>query len=256
MGVEHYSGEHGQCTWVGLEFTAEEIEEIRSAIRERALDLAHSETTARRLQGLAQTGADVTWLTEFLEASMSPAEVQPWQIGEALAEVLLVDAGVVLPWNSSRDERVPRASLPGADLVGIFATDGGAVHTFGEVKSSSDEDSPPQVLYGKSGMIHQLERLATDQPTQWKLIKWLAARVREDDPLAPLLDAALERFITSNGTNFRLVGYLIRDGAPLETDLRSRGRALGGVILAGTVADLHACYLPLEMDAWIGLAAA
>ena len=72
-----------------------------------------------------------------------------WTVGEALAECILADdetREICWPWNFVRDRRTPRASLPGADLVG-FCKEGGSVFLlFGEVKASSDKSTPPNVM--------------------------------------------------------------------------------------------------------------
>jgi hypothetical protein len=56
---------------------------------------------------------------------------------------------------------VPKASLPGADLVGLIALGADdAVLAIGEVKTFEDVDTHPGVMSGRSGMAHQLERPA------------------------------------------------------------------------------------------------
>ena len=42
------------------------------------------------------------------------------------------------PWNTVRNRRTPRASLPGADLVGFYRENDTVLLLFGEVKTSSD----------------------------------------------------------------------------------------------------------------------
>lgn len=150
-------------------------------VTERALDLAYEHDVAGRLRDLASTGASAEWLTGFLEDAVSH-EVVPWQVGEAIAEVILEkDHSVTFPWNTRRDERNPRASLQGADLVGISNEPLGNRLVFGEVKSSSDVTSPPGVVSGKSGMDRQLERLIDDAKLHFALIKWLVARTEGEE---------------------------------------------------------------------------
>lgn len=72
------------------------------------------------LRGLASTGM----ATEFVEKMLkSLPQSEDWKIGEAFAECALqYDSGreIHWPWNNIRDQRTPRASLPGADLVGFY----------------------------------------------------------------------------------------------------------------------------------------
>ena len=224
-------------------------------ITERALDLTFEGDIAGRLRDLASTGASAEWLTDFLEDAVSH-EVVPWQVGEAFAEAVLESShGVLFPWNNRRDERNPRASLQGADLVGISEEHQGCRLVFGEVKSSSDVQSPPGVLYGKSGMVQQLERLIDNEKLRFALIKWLAARVA-DGATGASFDEALAAFVRSSGSSVRLVGVLVRDTPARESDLSARGRTLGERVAAPGSAELHAMYMPRPMAQWVEWVAA
>ena len=219
-------------------------------ITERALDLTFEDNVAGRLQSFASTGASAEWLTSFLEDAVSH-EVLPWQVGEAIAEAVLEGShGVVFPWNNRRDLRNPRASLPGADLVGISDEPSGCRLVFGEVKSSSDTSSPPSVLTGKSGMDQQLERLIDDMKLRLALIKWLSARVDNEENGA-IFDEALAAFVRTSGSSVRLVGVLVRDTSARESDVSARGRALGKEVPVPGSVELHAMYMPRPMARWI-----
>lgn len=224
-------------------------------ITERALDVTFEDEVAGRLEDLASTGASAEWLTGFLGEAMS-GDLLPWQVGEAIAETVLENShGVVFPWNTRRDERNPRASFPGADLVGISDEAEGCRLVFGEVKSSSDMSSPPGVLTGKSGMVQQLERLIDDEKLHFALIKWLAARVIDGETGA-LFDQALTAFIVTRGSSVRLVGVLVRDTPARESDVSTRGRELGEKVVAPGSVELHALYMPRPMAEWVEWVAA
>lgn len=255
MPTTVFAGSQASSTWTGRTWTEDEIVDMSSDITERALDLTFESGVAERLQDLASTGASAEWLTRFLEDAVSH-EVLPWQVGEAIAEAILEkDHDVILPWNTRRDERNPRASLPGADLIGISVEPEGCRFVFGEVKSSSDKSSPPAVLTGKSGMIQQLERLIDDEKLRFALIKWLLARVR-DKKTAASFDEALSAFVATSGASVRLVGMLVRDTSPSEDDVSIRGRTLGERVSAPGSAELHAVYMPRPMAEWIEWVAA
>ena len=100
------------------------------------------------MRGLATTGMNTEFVERLLNAVPGPKN---WEIGEALAECMLA-AGprceIRWPWHSVRDCRTPRASLPGADLVGFCRKGEVVLLLFGEVKTSQDESSPPRVMYG------------------------------------------------------------------------------------------------------------
>jgi len=133
---------------------------LSGPVRERLRDTSPTEVFESDLRVLATTDMASDALSQWLAATVDPS---PWEVGEALAECLLADvSGILWPWNSERDKRTPRASLPGADLVGFVRTAGTVYLVLGEVKTSSDRDAPPNVLSGRSGMIHQLDQLAQD----------------------------------------------------------------------------------------------
>lgn len=250
-----YEGAHLVCSWSGHVVNADELSELADAISERALDLAYSKAVEDHLQSLAQTAFAAEWIDEFIK-SATPTNVLDWQVGEAFAEAILErDHGVTFPWNTRRDERVPKASLPGADLVGLVTTAEGSLLVFGEVKSSSDESAPPGVVVGKSGIVQQLDRILDDRSLQLTLIKWLIARI----PVGTLGDAfneALSRFVNSDGAAVKLIGALIRDTTPNEDDVSHRGRSLGKKAGAPGTVELLVWYLPLEMTAWTEMVAA
>ena len=162
---------------------------------------------------------------------------------EALAAVLEAHHDVVLPWNSERDKRNPFASLPGADIVG-FQRDGDShCLALGEVKCSSEAKWPPQVMSGRSGMIHQLDTLASNLSTICQLLKWLLPRVKNTAHEAAF-DAACTRYFNSGNRDLALFGILVRDREAREEDLQARGRALAGRLRTPTRCCLIALYLP------------
>ena len=116
---------------------------------------------AAELRSMATTGMT----TEFVEnLFLAVPEEKSWAVGEALAECVLADdetREVCWPWNLVRDRRTPRASLPGADLVGFCKEGDDVLLLFGEVKTSSDARTPPNVMSGRGGMAWQLKDEAT-----------------------------------------------------------------------------------------------
>src|SRR5690606_29430437 len=128
------------------------------------------------------------------------------------------------PWNTVRDRRTPRASLPGTDLVGFYRQGETVLLLFGEVKTSSEQSAPPNVMYGGSGMTWQLEESAKRLDIQRSLLQWLHARCLVE-PYRDLYEKAVSRYLCSEGKELLIVGVLIRDTQPNEADLQSRGKA-------------------------------
>lgn len=239
-----YSGSGGVVTWSGHDVCDESVFGIflQGPVAERLEDKDGSEALSEHLRGLSLTGMGMDALQSVLDAELP--ETRDWAAGEALAEALLQDQhDVVLPWNNERDKRNPFASLPGADVVGFQRQGSSYRLALGEVKCSSEEKWPPQVMSGRSGMIHQLETLASHLGTLCQLLKWLLPRVKNTE-YQPAFDAACRRYFESGNRDLALFGVLIRDQSANEMDLKNRGKALAKCVHAPTDCHLIALYLP------------
>lgn len=249
-----YAGSHGSAGWRGA--TVADRDGFRSyvanRVRVRVDDDDATDPFADELRGMATTGM----ATEFVEQLLKAVpEEKSWAIGEALAECMLADDSsreVCWPWNSVRDRRTPRASLPGADLVGFCKEDETVLLLFGEVKTSSDRRTPPGVMYGSGGMAWQLEEEATRLDIQCTLLKWLRARCVAPEHVE-LYQAAVRRYVQSTGKEILLVGVLLRDTTANELDVITRAKTLAGKLHAPTRIELVAWYLPVPIDDWPGL---
>lgn len=200
------------------------------------------------LRGLARTGMATQHIERLLRAAPRPLD---WEIGEALAEVAIAsDLGwsVRWPWRMRSDRRSPRASLPGADLIG-FVLDGEEVRLLiGEIKTSSDIDTPPRVLRGSTGMVEQLELNAKSLGVHLALLDWLRVRCIGDD--RTLFEGAVSRYLDSAGHELALVGALLRDTPSSERDLARHGKQLAQEIDIPTRVRLVAWYLPVSIAEW------
>ena len=247
-----YAGDDGQVSWRGKTLTDENESKdfLRGPVRERLLDEKGLAELTAELRQLATTGMASEALEQFLSIAW---DGEPWQVGESLAECLLESQlGVQWPWNMERDKRTPKASLQGADLVGFLIEDKQVHLVLGEVKTSGDVASPPNVMTGRTGMITQLEQLASDKKLRWTLIKWLQP-LFIDSSSRRLFKKAMKRFLESQGSAIILIGCLMRDTQPSESDLRARGRALARTVITPMRADLYAWYVPHAIDSWTTL---
>lgn len=235
--------------WHGLEIEDATSfgEYLASTVRRRVTD--SDSGFEPDLRALASTQMETDRLEQFLSAV--PA-VEPWEIGEALAECVLeteIDAQICWPWNAVADRRTPRASLPGADLVGFLIEGDDVWFVFGEVKTSQDKRTPPNVMNGTGGMSWQLEQEAIDQSIQRTLLAWLHSRCKTEPFLSHFRKAA-QRFVQSECKDVRLCGVLLRDTQHNELDLKSRGTHLGTQVQAPAKVTLFAWYLPIKIDQW------
>lgn len=244
-----YSGGATSARWEGRRVgDANQFQRfMREVVRPRVSDVASSFESD--LRGLATTGMATEFVERHLRAVPDP---EGWEVGEAFAECALQqDSGrdVHWPWNTVRDRRTPRASLPGSDLVGFYREDDLVLLLFGEIKTSSDANTPPNVMNGVSGMAWQLEQSATRLDIQHALLKWLHARC-QSEPDRDLYEKAVGRYLKSEGKELLLVGILIRDTHPSELDLKSRGQALSKKLSKPTRIELIAWYLPVPIAEW------
>lgn len=222
-------------------------------VKARLTDTNESQNFESDLNALATTGMAVDTLKQLLLAS--EREREPWEVGEALAECLLEEErGVIWPWNMERDKRTPKASLPGADLVGLIQLNGQYLLLIGEVKTSQDTTTPPNVMYGRSGMTHQLDQLASNLCIHYCLLQWLYYRCKNTELWASF-QTAIREYLESGGKALVMFGLLMRDTPPDNLDLKNRAETLSGGVVLPTMLELNAWYLPTPISSWTSLIA-
>lgn len=239
-----YKDEDRQVTWRGIKMEDTETFNtfITQDVASRLYDTEGHNEFVTHLQGLANTDLAQKSLNAFLTAQVP--EKRDWAIGESLAEAYLHKAyQVIWPWNMERDKRHPKASLPGADLIGFRSEGGDTRLVLGEVKSSTDVNTPPGVMNSRSGMIQQIDNLANDLSRIWQLLKWLWPRCKGTEN-ENLFNEAVKLFVNSGNKAVTLIGVLIRDTQPNQLDLQPRGKALAEKLRNPTLCHLMAIYLP------------
>ena len=225
-------------------------EYLSSRVRKRFYDVEGSDSLFEEFKNIASTGFEEQLLIDIFSAS---PPIEDWKIGEALAECYLEDfERVRFYYPPSRDLRNPKANLQGADLVGFIDIDEKTtIFLFGEVKTSGDESSPPQVMYGRSGMIDQLRDIKNNPDLRKSLIKWLGFKVEplnNSDPFKIDYTKALKIYIRKEVTyKYFLFGVLIRDTEPKDTDLKSRYEYLKNDISIEVKLKLVALYIPISI---------
>lgn len=249
-----YSGAHENASWYGRAVVEEDhfTSYVARRVKSRVEDADGSIPFEAELRGMATTGMETAFVEKLLRAV---PEEKSWAIGEALAECVLADDDareICWPWNLVRDRRTPRASLPGADLVGFCKEDDSILLLFGEVKTSSDSSTPPNVMNGSGGMPWQLRDEATRLDIQHALLKWLRARCVSDGHRA-LYQAAVQRYVQSLGKEILLIGILLRDTDPNELDVTARAKSLANVLGSPTRIEITAWYLPVPITDWPAL---
>ena len=167
-----YQGQAQQVSWRGVKIEDNDGFNafMSNDVSARLHDEEGSAEFEAHLRGLANAGFARDSLDAILAAEVP--EEREWAAGEAIAEAYLSrDHAITWPWNMERDKRNPKASLPGADLVGFRIEDKTARLALGEVKSSADISTPPGVMRGRSGMMHQIDSLASNLSLIHQLLK-------------------------------------------------------------------------------------
>ncbi|MEP7151841.1 MAG: hypothetical protein ABI856_09045 [Nitrospira sp.] len=238
-----YEAQERQVSWQGIQLADGDIFNsfMTNEVSSRLYDNDGSNDFKVHLRSLATTGFAADSLDEILAAEVP--EERDWAVGEAMAEAYLMhNHNVTWPWNMERDKRTPRASLPGADLVGFEINASSVRLVLGEVKTSGDASTPPNVMNGRSGMAHQIDNLANNFGLIFQLLKWLWPRCKRTQH-EPSFNAAVTVFQNSGNKDIALFGVLIRDTAPNELDLLSRGQSLARTLYDPSTCQLIALYL-------------
>jgi hypothetical protein len=227
---------------------------MENNVRERLNDIDGQRIVTNYLRPLASTGFEVDNLEVLLNAGA--LEERDWAVGESFSEAILEqNLNVIFPWNHARDLRNENASLPGADIVGLINDNGQHKLLFGEVKTSIQDHFPPNVMYGRSGMTHQLETIGTNLTRLMTLVTWLVHRCSGTE-YEGSFNEAFQHLIQNANEGMYLIGILVRpDITANENDLQSRGTTLGNTFNGtGTQVLLLAYYLPHSLDEFANLA--
>lgn len=253
---QQYSNNHQNVAWQGYNVNHNDAYQtfMATTVRARLNDLAGRATAENHLRPLATTGFEIANLNTLLDAIQE--EERDWAVGESFSEAILEEEfGVIFPWNNARDTRNENASLPGADIVGLINDGGQQKLLFGEVKTSVQEQYPPNVLYGRSGMTHQLETIGTNSTRLITLVLWLLHRCKGTD-YEPDFNEAFKYLIHNTNKGMYLVGILVRPNIiATEADLQNRGIHLGNIFNGGAIkALLLAYYLPHSLNDFANLA--
>jgi hypothetical protein len=156
-------------------------------------------------------------------------KVSTFRIGELIAEKIVESRyKAVFTYNSDRDLKNLQSNNTGADLVGFIEMEDGAFRfLFGEVKTSSDLSTPPNVMYGSDGMIDQLIALNTGNNKIAELVKWMFIKCSsvKDLQIQKCISESMQHF-AKDTNDIRFVGVLVRDTSPSELDLKNRYKHL------------------------------
>lgn len=229
---------------------------LQNDVKKRLLDESQRKDFVATLENLKN---DTGFISEQLLVDIqslvnAKVNAREFEIGEALAEVILEkNFRCRFYWNKLRDARNPKGNMAGADLVGFIQYDNETLFLFGEVKSSSENKYPPQVLTQKdSGMIDQLKDLYKDHQKRLILISYLQSKINLNEDIKKDFNSAIHSYYTQ-GNNYQIFGVLVRDTDANEEDLKTVYNTLTKDILEPTGLRLLAIYMPMKKEEWLSI---
>lgn len=227
----------------GVSFTNDQLDVMLAGpVKNILLDTAGNREIEELLAGLATTDFANVELQTVLEEEHV---FEDWLVGEAIAEAFIIDIGnCFYPWPTSRDLKNPNASPAGCDLTGFqsIGSDGQQSYrfSFGEVKTSWAQNSPPSVM---TSLGRQLFNLRDDKDTKSGLVKYLTRHALGKD-WEDKFKSAATRYLQSSGSDIAIYGLLVRDTVPNESDISGKATSLAKGCPDSTTVALYAIYLP------------
>lgn len=244
------------CGYCGYEFKEPYIaDRFHYEIKDKLFDISGTEELVKEFKDIPSTGFEKDALLEIFRIE-GDLEIKPWRIGEAFAEFFLENEfGARFHYDHIRDAKNINSYQQGADLVGFIDAGKDTVFLFGEVKTSEDPNSPPSVLYGRTGLTNQLENLKNNERLKNNLIRYIGFKVKylpPEDIFRKDYDRSLKTYRINNKKVY-LFGVLIRDTSPNEMDLKSRYESVINDLVESTSLKFVALYFPIKMNKWIAL---
>lgn len=232
---------------------------LKNEVKDHLIDRSQRNELLYYLESLkTDTGFEKSenLLIDIQALSNEHVEVQNFRIGEALAEVILENNfSCRFYWNELRDNRNPKGNKTGADLVGFIEIDNEILFLFGEVKTSSENQSPPQVMTSPTGIEKQLIDLYSDQSKRLILISYIQNKINlsQDINFKKDFDEAMKRYYKPNDEKYLLYGVLVRDTEPNENDVKKSYEKLKYGIIEPKGLKLLAIYLPIPKSQWLNI---
>ena len=246
MWKTEYAGTHDSIQVNGYSISEKDcLGYFATQVASKIAEADGAENLRTHLAELETTGFDTSIL--HMQATESSMQLKDWEVGEAFAEKVLEDEHeAMFPWETVWDKRTPRASLPGADIVG-FQSKTAPRFIFGQVKSSSEKRVPPQnVNSGYDCLRQQMYSLSHLQPEQMQLIQWLLPRVRETN-WENIFNDALKKYAEKD---FVLVGVMVSGGRDIDhKDLTDICEGIQHTSSNGEM-SLFGYYLPYDKKEW------
>lgn len=246
-GTEVYNADVPPVVARGMTLTQEEVDKARAHRLPGILtDAPGREQLEEFYTSLELTEFDQENVAKALQPIPEEEHSRGWREGEALAEAWLTDhRDCDFPWPFNRDLRHHRASLPGAELVGLTGAENEARFAFGQVKTSKEAQHPPQVVvHGEKSLINQALQLRDDITIKKTLVNYLLQRAMRDNALVERAKVATIHWLQSSFMDIAIFGVLIRDVVHSRVDLAVAATRLSRGCHSATRIEFRAFYLP------------
>jgi len=258
MNIEYQNIDGNHRGYRGISVTEDEcIQHLQGSVKDNLLDREEREDTLEKLRALqAETGfnASEQLLIDIQSLEDDSVNERIFRVGEAYAEIILEEHfSCRFHWNELRDARNPKGNKPGADLVGFIEIEGEVLFLFGEVKTSSENRRPPQVMTNPDGLENQLGDLYNNPSKRLILISYLKSKARlfpERHQFIHDLEGSIRTYY-SNPNRYQLIGVLVRDVDSNERDLLPSYNRLKTYILEPIGLQLLALYVPINSSDWL-----
>ena len=261
MKVEYQNNETYNRGYTGLSVSETEcIEHLQGPVKDNLIDREERKHTLEMLRALqAETGfnANKQLLIDIQSLENEEVNERIFRVGEAYAEIILEEHfSCRFHWNELRDARNPKGNKTGADLVGFIETNGEILFLFGEVKTSSEDKRPPQVMTNRNGIENQLLDLYNNPNKRLILISYLKSKARlfpDDHQFKIDLNEGIKSYYSENNKNnkYQLIGVLVRDVESNEQDVFPSYDRLKRDILEPIGLQLLALYIPINSSDWL-----
>ena len=246
-GAEVYIADVERVVARGYLYAKEDLDAARSGRLAAVLSDEPGRIALTHLYGdLALTEFGSNNVTHTLGLIHEEEHSRGWREGEALAEAWLVDhKNCIFPWPFNRDLRNQKASLPGADLIGLVGEQPeDTSFAFGQVKTTKEPRVPPQVVTnGEKSLIGQSTQLRDDHEVKKLLVDYLAHRHLGTDWSHKFRMAAV-KFFDSGLMEIAIFGVLVRDRPPTQADLAIAATRLASGCDEKTRIEFCGLYLP------------
>lgn len=232
---------------------------LTDKVKDVLLDSPQKQEMLSILQTLQQdTGfqQSQTLLRDIQALQNESADVQTFRIGEALAEVVLQEHfSCRFYWNELRDARNPKGNKTGADLVGFIEIDNEVLFLFGEVKTSSEQKAPPQVMTNPKGIEQQLKDLYQNPKKRLILISYIQNKISldGDEDFKSDFEKAIRTYYQQAAGKYLLYGVLVRTTKINENDIKPSYQRLKQEILEPIGLKLLAIYIPIAKENWLNI---